>query len=410
MTSTLTSYMLLSRNLATSLQRKGAEPITARETAYYQANIGKVKSADDFMADQRLYSYAMKAFGLEDMTYAKAFMRKVLTEGTSDSSAFANRLADDRYVAFAKAFDFADGATAQGTDPTLISADLVLPAASAKLTLPSTLAASYDFSGTNEASFTLSSQVDATTTTSATIVLNKATLAGKVANLAKVTSTEIVAAISAQIDASGAGGLMGKVQVGVTANGSLGFETTDYADLGLDGERGGTGVNADTIYFAGGKARTLTVSNAALSGPGQTAVDIGNGTGPSPGANVKAVVDAYLQQSLESDAGAQDTGVRLALYFARKAPTLKSGYDILSDAALTQVVNTVIGLPATSSATTSDALARRASLISSKVDFASFQDPAKVEAFARRFAAIWDAQNNTATDPILALFSNGQEA
>ena len=42
------------------------------------------------------------------------------------------------------------------------------------------------------------------------------------------------------------------------------------------------------------------------------------------------------------------------------------------------------------------------------IDFASFQDPAKVEAFARRFAAIWDAQNNTATDPILALFSNGQ--
>ncbi len=408
MTSTLTSYMLLSRNLATSLQRKSAEPITARETAYYQANISNVKSVDDFMADQRLYSYAMKAFGLEDMTYAKAFMRKVLTEGTSDSSAFANRLADDRYVAFAKAFDFAAGATAQGTDPTMISADLVFPAASAKLTLPSALAASYDFSGTSEASFTLASQVDATTTKSATIVLNKAAFAGKVADLAKVTPTEIAAAISAQIDASGADGLKGKVQVGLTANGSLGFETIDYADLGLDGQQGGSGVNADTVYFAGGTTRTLTVSNAALSGPGQTAIDIGNGTAPSPGANVKTVVDAYLQQSLESDAGAEDTGIRLALYFARKAPTLKTGYDILSDPALTQVVNTAIGLPATSSATTSDALAARASLISSKVDFASFQDPAKVEAFARRFAAIWDAQNNTATDPILALFSNDQ--
>ncbi|UHC16402.1 DUF1217 domain-containing protein [Methylobacterium currus] len=408
MTSTLTSYTLLSRNLATSLQRKGAEPIVARETAYYQANIGKVKSVDDFMADRRLYSYAMKAFGLEDMTYAKAFMRKVMAEGTSDSSSFANRLADDRYVAFAKAFDFAAGATAQGTDPTLISADYVIPAASAKLALPSALAASTDFSGTNEASFTLSSQVDATTTKSATIVLNKATLFGKVADLAKVTPTEIATAISAQIDASGAGGLKGKVQVGVTAKGSLGFETTDYADLGFDGQVGGTGVNADTVYLAGGKTRTLTVSNATLSAPGQTAVDIGNGTDLSPGANVKGVVDAYLQQSLESDAGAEDTGVRLALYFARKAPTLKSGYDILSDPALTQVVNTVIGLPATSSATTNDALAARASLISRKVDFATFQDPAKVEAFARRFAAIWDAQNNTATDPILALFSNGQ--
>ncbi|SFV13140.1 Protein of unknown function [Methylobacterium sp. 174MFSha1.1] len=408
MTSTLTSYMLLSRNLATSLQRKGNEPIVARETAYYQANIGKVKSIDDFMGDQRLYSYAMKAFGLEDMTYAKAFMRKVLTEGASDSTAFANRLADDRYVAFAKAFDFAAGATAQGTDPTMVTADYVLPAASAKLTLSTPLAASYDFSGTNEASFTVSSQLDATTTKSAAIVLNKATFAGKVTDLTKVTQADIAAAINAQLDASGADGLAGKVQAGVTANGSLGFETTDYAALGLDGEQGGTGVNADTIYFAGGTNRTVTVSNAALSAPGQTAIDIGNGTDPAPSANVKGVVDAYLQQSLEGDAGAEDTGVRLALYFARKAPTLKSGYDILGDAALTQVVNTVIGLPATSSATTSDALAVRASLIASKVDFASFNDPAKVEAFARRFAAIWDAQNNTAADPILALFSNDQ--
>ncbi|KMO32655.1 DUF1217 domain-containing protein [Methylobacterium aquaticum] len=408
MTNTLTSYMLLSRNLATSLQRKGNEPVVSRETAYYQANIGKVTSIDDFMADQRLYNYAMKAFGLEDMSYAKAFMRKVLTEGTSDSTAFANRLADDRYVAFAKAFDFSPGATAQGTDPTVISTDLVLPAGSAKLALPGTLAASYDFSGTNEASFTLSSQLDGTTTKSVTIVLNKAALAGKVADLSKVTPAEIATAVGAQITASGASGLMGKVQVGLTANGGLGFETTDYADLGFDGQPGGTGVNADTFYFAGGSSRTLTLSNAALSAPGQTAVDIGNGTDLSPGADVKSVIDAYLQQSLESDAGAEDTGVRLALYFARKAPTLKSGYDILSDPALTQVVNTVIGLPATSSATTSDALAARAKLIASKVDFASFQDPAKVEAFARRFAAIWDAQNNTATDPILALFSNGQ--
>lgn len=404
---TLTSYTLLSRNLATSLQRKGAEPIVARETAYYQANIGKVKSVDDFMADSRLYNYAVKAFGLEEMGYAKALMRKVLTEGTSSSTAFANRLADDRYVAFARAFDFAKSASATGTDAVLTDASQVA-AGSARLSLSGTLAEAYDFSGTNEARFTLSSQVDASTTRTATIVLNRASLAGQVADLTKVTQTEIGRAISAQIGASGPDGLMGKVQVGIGVSGSLFFETTGYLDYGLDGAPGGDGVSADTVILAGGKNRTLTVTNAALSAAGQTAVDIGNGTDVPPGANVQSVVDAYLQQSLEAEAGAEDTGVRLALYFARKAPTLNSGYDILGDAALTQVVNTVIGLPATSSATTSEALAKRATLISAKVDFASFQDPTKVEAFARRFAAIWDAQNNTATDPILALFSNSQ--
>ena len=58
-----------------------AETDVSRETAYYAAHIGKVTSIDDFLGDQRLFAYAMKAFGLTDMTFAKAFMRKVLTEG-----------------------------------------------------------------------------------------------------------------------------------------------------------------------------------------------------------------------------------------------------------------------------------------------------------------------------------------
>jgi len=53
--------------------------------------------------DYRLFSYAMKAYGLSDMTYAKAFLHKVLTEGISGSTTFV----DARYREFAAAFDFA---------------------------------------------------------------------------------------------------------------------------------------------------------------------------------------------------------------------------------------------------------------------------------------------------------------
>src|SRR5260221_14696157 len=49
----------------------------------------------------------MKASGMEDMTYAKAFMRKVLTEGTDDPKSFANTLTDPRYKTFAETFNFA---------------------------------------------------------------------------------------------------------------------------------------------------------------------------------------------------------------------------------------------------------------------------------------------------------------
>jgi len=237
MTSTFTSYRLIARDLTASLTRKAAQPDIARETAYYKAKIGNVTSIDDLLGDNRLFAYAMKAYGLEDMTYAKAFMRKVLTEGVSSRSAFANRLADDRYVAFAKAFDF----------------------------------------------------------------------------------------------------------------NTYGKATTTLA-----------AANGDTT-------------------------------------------SAYLRQSLETDAGSDDTGVRLALYFTRMAPTVSSGYGVLADNALSQVVKTVLGLPDVASA---DGIARQATIIESRLDLTSFKDPDKLERFVQRFAAIWDAQNNATSAPVLTLFTD----
>ena len=77
-----------------------------------------MKSADEFVKDYRLFSYAMKAYGLSDMTYAKAFLHKVLTEGISSSTTFANKLVDTRYREFAAAFDFASlGEYATQTEP-----------------------------------------------------------------------------------------------------------------------------------------------------------------------------------------------------------------------------------------------------------------------------------------------------
>lgn len=116
-TSTYTSYRLISQDIGKSLERVSKQPDVARETEYYRSKIGSVKSVDDFMADTRLYNYALKANGLEDMAYAKAFIRKVLTEGTADKNAFANKLSDSRYSDLAKSLDFASlGAAATATE------------------------------------------------------------------------------------------------------------------------------------------------------------------------------------------------------------------------------------------------------------------------------------------------------
>ena len=77
-----------------------------RETKYYLENITKVKSIDEFVNNDRLFRYAMKAHGLEDMTYAKAFVIKALKEGVSDPDSFANKLTDKRYAEFVTSYNF----------------------------------------------------------------------------------------------------------------------------------------------------------------------------------------------------------------------------------------------------------------------------------------------------------------
>jgi Protein of unknown function (DUF1217) len=97
------------KDYSASLKRIANDPQVSKSVAYYKENIGKIKTSDDLMKDFRLYSYAMKAFGLEEMTYAKAFIKKVLDSDLTDTNSFANKLTDTRYRKFAAAFNFTPG-------------------------------------------------------------------------------------------------------------------------------------------------------------------------------------------------------------------------------------------------------------------------------------------------------------
>lgn len=107
MDSTFSTYTLITKNLTRTLELTQKEPSVARETKYYEETISSIKSIDDFISNTRVFNYAMKAFGLEDMAFAKAYMRKVLEGGIEDSKSFANRLNDDRFVNFVETFNFA---------------------------------------------------------------------------------------------------------------------------------------------------------------------------------------------------------------------------------------------------------------------------------------------------------------
>ncbi|HTV71660.1 MAG TPA: DUF1217 domain-containing protein [Rhizobiaceae bacterium] len=107
MLSTYASYQLIARDLPAALERVEKNPIVDRDTDYYLENITKVKSIEEFVNNDRLFRYAMKAHGLEDMTYAKAFMIKALKEGITSQDSFANKLTDKRYAEFVATYNFA---------------------------------------------------------------------------------------------------------------------------------------------------------------------------------------------------------------------------------------------------------------------------------------------------------------
>ena len=117
MSSTYLTYKLYTQDISKSLVRTASRVEVAREEKYYQENIGKVTSVDDLLNDRRLFAYAMKAHGLEDMTYAKAFMRKVLESDLTDAKSFARKLVDSRYAIFANSFRFTKEGTVRSSLP-----------------------------------------------------------------------------------------------------------------------------------------------------------------------------------------------------------------------------------------------------------------------------------------------------
>ena len=107
------SYNFYTKDINQTLSRKAADPVISRELQYYRDTIGSITSIDEFMANDRIYAYAMKAYGLEEMTYAKAFIRKVLESDLTDTSSFANLLTDTRYKTLAAAYDFGSTKTSE---------------------------------------------------------------------------------------------------------------------------------------------------------------------------------------------------------------------------------------------------------------------------------------------------------
>lgn len=101
-------WSFLKRTLPAQTEAFRANPSLARDEDYFRAKIGSVKTADDLVSDRRLLKVALGAYGLDADIENRYFIKKVLEDGTLDTGALANKLADKQYRAFSSGLGFGD--------------------------------------------------------------------------------------------------------------------------------------------------------------------------------------------------------------------------------------------------------------------------------------------------------------
>ena len=99
-------WRYLSQTLDAQKQIFAASSSIQRETTHFRENIAAVLDAETLVEDRQLLNVALTAHGLGEDINAKAFIRKVLDEGTINPDAFANKLSDKRYASLATSFGF----------------------------------------------------------------------------------------------------------------------------------------------------------------------------------------------------------------------------------------------------------------------------------------------------------------
>ena len=131
-----------------------------------------------------------------------------------------------------------------------------------------------------------------------------------------------------------------------------------------------------------------TLSNSAWKAFAAAFNFVGDGASSAASPNaVQTTTSDYVEQQLESDQGAQNVGVELALYFQRVAPTVTSEYGILADPNLLEVAQTIFGL---SPATSAENINTQAQTLSQLMPISDLQDPAKLKQLTERFTAMYD--------------------
>lgn len=104
----LAGLRFVERTYERQLENFSRNPEIRRDIDHFLDTAGAVDSVADLMADPRILRVVLGAFGLEDDLPKRAFIRKVIEEGTLTPRAFANRMAEPAYREMAAELGFGD--------------------------------------------------------------------------------------------------------------------------------------------------------------------------------------------------------------------------------------------------------------------------------------------------------------
>ena len=333
-------------------------------TDLFRGRINLMTSVDALIDNSSLYNYVLKAFGLDPGTESRGFIRQVLTSDTSDPASFANRQLDERYGDLAAAFNFApDGS--------------VLPPRRAQVERSEleTIRLYNTRVGTSDAEVAASKEENA--------YYHQASI--RVRSLDDFLADKRLVAYALK---------------------AFDLEDEGFSTTQLRSALASDPLDPDSFVNRRGNEHLRTLAAAFNFAPDGTVRRVPEQALQS-GWDLLQMVDGHVRQTMETDAGAQNEGVRLALYFQRKAAGITSPFSILADKALLEVVRTALNLPAQMSQADIEV---QAANISKRLNIADLKDPAKLEKFLTRFAAMYDVNNGgfSTLSAASVLLSGGQ--
>lgn len=348
------------------------------DAIYYENNISSVHTIDAFLSDSTLVSVAEKAYGLDTSTYSTSDLKNILTSNLDDPMSVANQLGSSA-IALAKAFNFTTSSS--NTSPyTQIAQD-------------------FNFDSSGNATSTLSTQSTASISGTETLYMAKAKSDTASQTAAKAETTYYNSAIAS---VSTLDGLLSNSRLTSYIKTAYGLSSTTSNDTLRQILTSDITNSTSVANTMGSSARKLAAAfNFSTSG----AVTRNTGVAQST-KSVQMMNDAYLEQTMEDEAGDDNEGVKLALYFQRKVTSgaVSNAYSILADSALLKVVQTALNIPSSSG---NEDIDLQATQITNRLNLSSLQDPAKLKSFISQFATLYDLSNSsTDTSDVTTLFGS----